>query len=404
MAKTTRELTKPFLDNCKADATKSVTYYDTLARGLQYVPSRKTKGQGAFYYRYQISGVRKKLRVGGYPGTSIKQARKAARDARESVAAGMDPAAERRAKKAQAAADALPETYGEVVEDFVSKYHKAERQNVHWREPRRVLLKEGKAWLKRPVASIAKRDILHVLDGIMERGKPYQANRTFAAMRTFFRWCLRRDIIELDPMAALVRPFANERPRERVFSDDEVRAIWRAADQLLQSQGAFIKIALLTGKRRSALAAMRHDEIVDGTWKPRGNGARNKRTHVTPLPALAQRVVAGLPKIERNPYVFVGHRHGKPINPTTDLMNKVRKLTGIKDYQLHAHRHTVETRLAALGVQPHIRDLVLDHVPQRGAGAGYDHYSYAQEMRDAMEVWAGEVERIVGHEGVAVLR
>jgi hypothetical protein len=60
--------------------------------------------------------------------------------------------------------------------------------------------------------------------------------------------------------------------------------------------------------------------------------------------------------------------------------------------------------MAELGIPPHIRDAVLDHAPARGSGAGYDHYSYATEVRHALEAWAAHVERVVAPQGGRVLR
>lgn len=78
--------------------------------------------------------------------------------------------------------------------------------------------------------------------------------------------------------------------------------------------------------------------------------------------------------------------------------------SGIKDWYLHSHRHTIETGMAELRVEPHIRDLLLDHVSQRGAGKGYNHHHYKDEMREAMEAWAEHIERIVTPECVKRLR
>ena len=70
----------------------------------------------------------------------------------------------------------------------------------------------------------------------------------------------------------------------------------------------------------------------------------------------------------------------------------------------HAIRHTVETRMGELGVPPHVRDVALDHAPARGSGAGYDHYDYRAEMREAFEQWAARIEALVEPEGVRLLR
>ena len=55
-------------------------------------------------------------------------------------------------------------------------------------------------------------------------------------------------------------------------------------------------------------------------------------------------------------------------------------------------------------VRVRIRDLLLDHVSQRGNGAGYDHHDYKPEMRTSMETWADRVEGLVSAKGVALLR
>jgi hypothetical protein len=63
----------------------------------------------------------------------------------------------------------------------------------------------------------------------------------------------------------------------------------------------------------------------------------------------------------------------------------------------------MQTKLADLH-QPHVRDLLLDHVAVRGSGKAYDHSDYRPAMREATEAWAAHVERLVGAEGVSLLR
>lgn len=94
------------------------------------------------------------------------------------------------------------------------------------------------------------------------------------------------------------------------------------------------------------------------------------------------------------------------------LQRTVALATGIEDFFFHGVRHLVEMKMAELRdeqdrsvILPHLRDLLLDHAPARGAGKGYDHHNYKAEMRTAMEAWSGYVERLVQPaEGVARLR
>jgi hypothetical protein len=55
-------------------------------------------------------------------------------------------------------------------------------------------------------------------------------------------------------------------------------------------------------------------------------------------------------------------------------------------------------------IMPFIRDMLLDHAPSRGSGAGYDHHDYRVEMGYALETWASYVEGLVTAQGVTRLR
>jgi integrase len=143
---------------------------------------------------------------------------------------------------------------------------------------------------------------------------------------------------------------------------------------------------MLTGKRKSALANMRWEEIDKAWfWDAPESEAKNKRTHGIPLPVRAQRV---LNERQARGKVFDGIK----LDP---LQTKVRKLTGIDDFIFHGVRHVIETKLAELKIAPHIRDLLLDHVPVRGSGAGYDHHHYRDEMSEAIEVWSKHIDKLV---------
>ena len=83
----------------------------------------------------------------------------------------------------------------------------------------------------------------------------------------------------------------------------------------------------------------------------------------------------------------------------------VKQAANMPDFFWHGVRHLLETKLAELKVPPHIRDQLFDHAPNRGAGAGYDHHGYKDEMLAALDRWAEHVERLVSPgEGVARLR
>ena len=65
----------------------------------------------------------------------------------------------------------------------------------------------------------------------------------------------------------------------------------------------------------------------------------------------------------------------------------------MKLWQLRDIRRTVATGMAELGVQPHIVEACLNHVSGAKAGVAgvYNRAVYADEKREAVEVWANHL-------------
>jgi integrase len=65
----------------------------------------------------------------------------------------------------------------------------------------------------------------------------------------------------------------------------------------------------------------------------------------------------------------------------------------VSDWTLHDLRRSTATKLADLGVQPHVIEQVLNHVSgHKGGVAGiYNRSSYEREVRAALALWADHV-------------
>jgi integrase len=395
---------------------------DAVLPGLYLVV--QPSGAKSWAVRYRFHGKPQKLTVGRYPAFELAKAREEAQAVLQEVEKGRDPKAAR--EQATTARRAAPETYRQAVNDYVDRYQIGQRGNATAEEVRRTLLREGglrvtgrgddrrervvhPRWIKMPVGEVDARMIRRRLEEVRdgtdgEKPRPYLANRLHAYLGKFFAWAAEPGVekVERSPMIGLAKPWDQEESRQRTFADGEIEALWQAADSLSVYRGAFLRMMILLGKRKGALAGIRWDEIDgDGVWTPKADGRRrtqNKRSHGVPLPARAQAILADLPRVHGNPHVFPGRHGGKPLDPGSPFQKAVQDASGVDDFFWHACRHTVETRLAELAIPPHVRDLVLDHAPARGAGAGYDHYQYRQEMRDALEAWSRCVGRILGEQ------
>jgi integrase len=371
------------------------------ARGLGVLISPTGTRSYRVVYYYPGSSKPHSMHLGRVGEMTLADARARALAARKKAREGFDPKADDVTKST---------AFKNAVESYVSHWQIGKRGNVTADECQRILLKACAAWHERPVATIRPDEIDKLLCTMRNgddtvKPRPYLANKLHSLLRTFFAWCATptRGYVKSSPMVGIEKPFDKERSRDRVFTDGELQAIWRAADTIGGSEGRFLKMLILSGKRKGALAQMRWQEIDDKWfWKPPQSEHRNKRLHAIPLPSLAQRVLG-----PRQPhgYVFPGPVDGTYYNGDGVLHRRVRSASKVADFYPHALRHTAETRLAELGVAPHIRDLLFDHQSKRGAGAGYDHYHYGEEMREAIELWSVHIDRLVQPDGaVRVLR
>jgi integrase len=148
----------------------------------------------------------------------------------------------------------------DVVADYVEGYCKPNQRT--WSQTEYMLTVTCAKLAKRPFDAIERGEVLAMLDGFaVKESKPYKASLAFAHLKRLWRWAHQR---QLCPAAILdgVAPEYELRSRDRVFSDNEVAAIWRAADALPDPiEGAYWKLCLLLAPRKSALALMRRSHL-----------------------------------------------------------------------------------------------------------------------------------------------
>ena len=275
-------------------------------RGRQELPDGKQAGlyfiiqpSGArsWAYRYRFGGKPRKFTIGPYPAIDLKNARAKAAAASVKLAAKIDPAAE---KKAEKLAKTVPadDTVAAVVKQFVAAHCKRKLKARSAHEVERMLTKELKSWAQRPLSSVGKKDIHKLLDAIVDRPAPYTANRTFGWFNTLCGWAVERGVLNTNPCTG-IRPPADEIARDRILSDDELAALWRASDGLEQPYTEFIKLLILTGARRNEIAELRWREVdLDAKlWTLPKERAKNAREHVIPLSDTAVEILRGLPRI-----------------------------------------------------------------------------------------------------------
>jgi integrase len=175
-------------------------------------------------------------------------------------------------------------------------------------------------------------------------------------------------------------------PRERSLSDREAAAVWLAAPD--NDFGRIVRLILLTGCRRTELGDLKWSEIDTETRTITlpGERTKNGQEHVVPLSAPAIAIIEQIPRQAKRDFVFGAGRGGyQGWSKSKAEIDKAAKLKD--DWTLHDLRRTVRTGLGKLGVQPHVAEAALNHLPPKLIRT-YDRNTYAAEKKAALDLWA----------------
>lgn len=427
----TVKLTDSAVQRLKAPSGARIDYFDSALPGLALrvtgpIGNRPERRTWTFFFRY--GGKQRRLTFEpGYPALTLAEARQKVNEAKLQLQAGRDPAAEKEAakKQAKAAAERKPDTIANVVEEFIRRHLEGKKRAPRYIEETRRNFRNHvlPRWAGRDIKTITRRDVIELLDAIMDegglgagnggkrkRGGPIAANRTLAAITALFNWALSRDIIQATP-ATRVRKPGEETRRERVLTADELRAIWPQTEALGFPVGSFFQFAMLVGQRREEVAAMRWADLDlnERAWTIPAQSTKSGRGHVVPLAPIAIDILSKLPRL--GPYVFTvtGER---PISGYSAAKRRLDKairaaraeggLGDIAGWAIHDIRRTVATEMGRLGVPRLVVGRVLNHSDRSVTGI-YDRHAYGPEKRHALEAWAQCLGNLVQPPGANVV-
>lgn len=369
--------------------------WDAVLPGLgiriAHPSSRHEAGAKTWFVRYRSNGAQRRMKIGTYPTLGLSEAREVARQVFTAVGAGKDPAAEKRDASSRARVD----TFERVAEAFITRY--AKRHNKSWQETERILKRYViPIWGPRQVRDITRPDVLALLDDMVDRGAPVMAKQTHSTIRKLFYWAVERGILDTSPCVRIPIP-AKANERDRVLTDDELRAVWLACDPLKWPFGPAIRLLVLTGQRRDEVATMRWPDIdLDtGLWTIPRELMKGDRAHEVPLSSIAKEIILSLPKLDET---LVFTTKGRvPITGFSNAKRRLDELSGVADWRIHDLRRTAASGMARLGVEPHVVEKVLGHQTGTisGVAAIYNRHGYQAEKQEALERWAREVLRLV---------
>ncbi len=251
-------------------------------------------------------------------------------------------------------------------------------------------------WKERSFLSIRRSDVAALLDHVEDEHSAKQADAVLAVVRGIMNWFATRHDDYMPPLVrGMRRTDPKARQRARILDDNELSAVWKAAEGR-GTFGAMVRLALLTAQRREKVANMRWADIsADGDWIIPTDDREKGNAGILRLPEVALSIVQAQPRLGENPYVFAGRSKG-----AFNGFSKGKKALDatlppdMPQWQFHDLRRTARSLMSRAGVRSDIAERIMGHAIG-GVEGVYDRHSYYREKADALRKLAELIDRIV---------
>jgi integrase len=254
-----------------------------------------------------------------------------------------------------------------------------------------------------PAANVTTDDLLDAVARLADADKLREAGKLRAYLRAAYAVAvqarrnakaapvLRALRLAHNPAADLATVEGSTNARNRALSESELQAYWRRIESLPDPDGALLRFHLLTGAQRvEQLARLTADDLRDGhVIRLRDGKGRRKQARNHDLPLLPDAVAAlrSMKGGEAGPFLFSATCGFTPatyavvqnrVRAVAEAMQEAGELQG-EAFTPGDLRRTVETRLAAAGIEPWIRAQLQSHGISGVQAKHYDRHDYLRK-------------------------
>jgi len=252
------------------------------------------------------------------------------------------------------------------------------------------------AWGERDFSTIERDDVTKLLDKIEAKHGTRSANYTLQVFSSMANWQAARSKHYRSPLVKGMRR-GSATKRDRILSDDELRAVWKQAEANGNTYGALVRLALLTAQRQDKLASMKWSDVKDGVWTIATEEREKGNAGVLVLPDVAVAIIEAFrnttPPIE-SPYIFPASHGGGYISGWSKMKRGFDRKVKIAPWAFHDLRRTARSLMSRAGVTSDIAERVMGHAIA-GVEGVYDRHQYRDEKADALKRLAQAIMDIV---------
>jgi integrase len=360
-------------------------------------------GSKLWRWKFRFEAKEKRLAIGVYPNVRAPEARKLMAGARIKLKSGIDPSAEKRAKRDQDKA-AGDYTFEAVARTWFNKAHVSLAESTRTKNLRFFEQDVFPFIGKRPIANLAAPDLLAILRRIEGRGANDIARRVHNLCGRTFRYAVSHGLCARDPSRDIelgdILPSAKVQHHASVIDPKGAGELLRAIDGFT---GAFttrcaLRLAPLVFVRPGEL---RHGEWTEfdfnkSEWRIPGNKMKMGEQHIVPLSRQAIEVLREIQQVTGSgQYVFPSERGGgRPMSENT--VNAALRRLGYKSDEMtgHGFRSMASTLLHELGYPHQVIERQLAHGERNQVSAAYNFAEHLPERRKMMQQWADYLDKL----------
>jgi integrase len=280
------------------------------------------------YYRTK-AGIRRRPKLGDFPGLMLPEARKAARLLLAKVALGGDPSLEWQNLRQR-------ETMSELIDRYLEDYSRM-RKRTAWREEQQFDTKVRPRWGGRVADEIRKEDILELRRAM--RHIPVTFNRIRALLSHMFNFA------GIDPNPCKGVPRFRENQRRRYLEKDEYLRLAESLSHFERTHPgpvAFLRLLLLTGCRSGELLLARREWYRNGVLTLEVHKTSERMgPKVIILPEAGQRLIESLPP--KNGWLL-----GFKTRPTY-VIDMIFERAQLEGFVVHDIRHSFASEALSAG-------------------------------------------------------
>jgi integrase len=411
-----RDLNDAWLRTVKPPASGRLELRDARVVGLvlRIGPLRKDQAgrplpaTGTWSVRTRTAdGKQTRPKLGTWPAMGIGDARKGALAALAAVQAGADPVRQKReareARKARAAeasvADRIAEWQAQRAAAVTRRWSPRYIADVKRLVSVEIVPRIG----KKKLAATTRADWTGMV-AAKRKSAPVVAAALYRVVSSFLNHAEVEGWIPgpLLPRKGAARIAPPPPPRERVLTDEELAAIWRAGEREAPKLRAFMRLLILTAARELEVADIGAGEVdlEAGRWTIPGGRTKNGLGYLVPLSPLALAELRAVWPVDREAApeeLLLGRTTRNGFRGFSRLKARVDAASGVTGWRWHDLRRTARTGMTRLGVPRDHAEAAINHISGRSAlERTYDRHDFAPEALAALALWQGHVAGLVG--------